>query len=105
LIIEAASPEVRQIHNCECEVGRRSIQAFEFKNPLAEFAIFNFTSSDEEVMRIRTNKIAFEGGEARNVTVDLAPSTQQGQREVLLYINDEHAAVAKCEMIRIKYIA
>ena len=96
---------MKQIHKTECIVNRRSIQTFPYENPTSEFGVFHFTSSNEEVMSIRSKQMSFESRESRNITVDFHPAMQIGSADVLLYVNDQQGKVAECYLIKVNYIS
>jgi len=102
LELEADKPILNKTFEISLVKGRHQPYVLPFTNPLPEFAVFEFVSSQPNTMQVRREKNSFEGNQEGKLDLLFLPQGQAGDQEVFLFINDEDGNYSECFMFKIK---
>ena len=76
--IETEKPLVQRAYRIEVLAGRHTPYKFQYVNPLSEFAMLTFVSSQPSLLELRREKQGFEANESRLIELFIPPQSKAG---------------------------
>jgi len=89
--------------NFEAKTGIEALPRFMYENRSTKWAMFEFISSNPEILDVVEKSMPGYPGERINVRLKLAKKDVPGTSEVCIYASDSEEKIFDCYLFKIKY--
>ena len=98
-------PFVNQILKVNCRINSVTNVKFSFTNPLENWTLIRFESSNDKIMKISQELITFNANENKNVNVEINPQKFIGRANAYIFISDADEVFNNAISVEINYYA
>jgi nephrocystin-4 len=98
-----SQPQVTKIISLDCKIGLETQPRFIYENRSAKWAMFEFVSSNPEILDIFEKSVPCNPGDRVNVRLRMAKRDTPGTAEVCVYASDVEEKIFDCILFKIKY--
>lgn len=101
LVLDSEAPTVTKHHKVDVKRGHISEQMMEFVSRMKTRAVFEFTSSNEDLMLPKVKSLPLAAGESKLIDLHFPALNQTGAHVAYLFANDVDHNVVECYEMRI----
>ena len=98
-------PFVNQILKVNCRINSVTNVKFSFTNPLENWSLIRFESSNDKIMKISQDLITFNANENKNVNVEINPQKFIGKANAYIFVSDPDEVFNNAIAVEINYYA
>jgi hypothetical protein len=98
-------PFVNQILKVNCRINSVTNVKFSFTNPLENWSLIRFESSNDKIIKINQELITFNANESKNVNVEINPQKFIGKANAYIFVSDPDEVFNNAIAVEINYYA
>jgi len=102
--ISAETPQVSNLFQLKCKVGVESNQRVKYTNKSALPSVFEFISSNPDILVVREPEIYIDGNDQDFIRVHLPGQSQPGNAEAFVFASDKEGNIFEALMFKINYM-
>ena len=95
--------EISQIIKLNCKINSVTNVKFQFTNPLHEFSVIRFESSNKSILTVKKDMIGFNPEETMFIYCDILSQRDIARASVYVFITDAEDVFSETVLFQINY--